>query len=294
MMPEYAFFIGCTIQTEQYGFEMSARETLPRLGIDLVDLEGFSCCGYPLRSINEKSWVYLTARNMAIANDKGLNVLTLCNGCHLSMCEVKHLLNEDPELHEEINKILAIEGLKYSGEGSSHHLLDVLRKDAGADDIKGLVKVPLDGFKFAAHYGCHVLRPSVIGRPDDSENPHLIEDLTIGLGAKTDLYPERLDCCGANLVVNDPETSFKMTGEKLKAVQAQEFDGMVTVCPFCHKMYDAKQGAVKNILGDDTIELPVIYYTQLLGLAMGIGQEALGINFNLSPVDVLLEKLEVD
>ncbi len=293
-MPKYALYIGCTIQTEQYGFEMSARETLPRLGVDLVDLEGFSCCGYPLRSINEKSWVYLTARNLAIANEQGLDVLALCNGCQLSMCEVKHFLDNDPGLREEINEHLAIEGLKYTGESSVHHLLDVLQKDIGADEIKRQVKVPLDGFKFASHYGCHILRPSSIPRPDDSEDPHIIEDLTMALGAETDLYPERLDCCGASLVVSDPETSFKMTGAKLKSVQAQGFDGMVTVCPFCHKMYDAKQGAVKNVLDDDSIDLPVIYYTQLLGLAMGLGQEELGINFNLSPVDILLEKLEVD
>ena len=293
-MTKYALYLGCTIQTEQYSFEMSARETLPRLGVDLVDLDGFSCCGYPLRSLNERSWVHLTARNLAIANEQGLDVLALCNGCHLSMSEVKHLLDDDPELREEVNKNLAIEGLKYTGESVVRHLLDVLQKDVGVDEIKGLVKVPLDGFKFASHYGCHVLRPSSIGRPDDSEDPHILEDLTMALGAETDFYPERLDCCGASLVVSDPETSFKMTGEKLKAVQAQGFDGMVTVCPFCHKMYDAKQGAVKNVLDDDSIELPVIYYTQLLGLAMGLGQEELGINFNLSPVDILLEKLEVD
>lgn len=293
-MTKYALYLGCTIQTEQYGFEMSVRETLPRLGVDLVDIEGFSCCGYPLRSLNERSWVHLTARNLAIANEQGLDILALCNGCQLSMSEVKHLLDNDQELREEINENLAVEGLKYTGESGVHHLIEVLQKDVSADEIKGLVKVPLEGFKFASHYGCHVLRPSSIGRPDDSEDPHILEDLTMALGAETDLYPERLDCCGASLVVSDPETSFKMTGEKLKAVQAQGFDGLVTVCPFCHKMYDAKQGAVKNVLNDDSIDLPVIYYTQLLGLAMGLGQEELGINFNLSPVDILLEKLEVD
>jgi heterodisulfide reductase subunit B len=293
-MPEYALFLGCTIQTEQYGFEMSARETLPRLGVDLIDLEGFSCCGYPLRSLNEQSWVYLTARNLAIADERGLDVLALCNGCHLSMCEIKHLLDHDPKLRDELNGHLAIEGLKYTGASGVRHLLEVLHKDVGADEIKGLVKVPLDGFKFASHYGCHALRPSAIGRPDDSEDPHILEGLTVALGAEADFYPDRLDCCGASLVVSDPEISFKLSGEKLKSVQAQGFDGMVTVCPFCHKMYDAKQGAIKSVLADNSIELPVIYYTQLLGLAMGLDQEELGINFNLSPVGVILEKLEVD
>ncbi len=291
-MTELALFLGCTIQTEQYGFELSARETLPRLGVDLVDVDGFSCCGYPLKSLNERSWIYLTARNLALASERGLNVLALCNGCHLSMCEVKHLLDTDKELREEVNGYLAIEGLEYKGGFEIKHLIEVLQKDIGADRIKDAVKKPLEGIKLASHYGCHALRPSTIGRPDDSEDPQILEDLTMAVGAEADFYAERLDCCGASLVVSDAETAFKLSGAKLKAVQARGFDGMVTVCPFCHKMYDAKQGAIQNVLDDDTIELPVIYYTQLLGLAMGLGEEELGINFNLSPVDELLEKLE--
>jgi heterodisulfide reductase subunit B len=291
-LTELALFLGCTIQTEQYGFELSARETLPRLGVDLVDIDGFSCCGYPLKSLNERSWIYLTARNLALASERGLNVLALCNGCHLSMCEVKHLLDTDKELREEVNGYLAIEGLEYKGGFEIKHLIEVLQKDIGVDRIKDAVKKPLEGIKLASHYGCHALRPSTIGRPDDSEDPQILEDLTMAVGAEADFYAERLDCCGASLVVSDAETSFKLSGAKLKAVQARGFDGMVTVCPFCHKMYDAKQGAIQNVLDDDTIELPVIYYTQLLGLAMGLGEEELGINFNLSPVDELLEKLE--
>ncbi len=291
-MAELALFLGCTIQTEQYGFELSSRETLPRLGVDLVDIDGFSCCGYPLKSLNNKSWIYLTARNLALADKRGLDVLALCNGCHLSMCEVKHLLDTDPELREEVNGYLAIEGLEYTGGIKIRHLIEVLQRDIGVEGIKGAVKRPLGGVKLASHYGCHALRPSSLGRPDDSEDPHILEDLTMAVGAETDFYSERLDCCGASLVVNDAETSFKLSGAKLKAVQAQGFDGMVTVCPFCHKMYDAKQGAIQKVLDDDSIELPVIYYTQLLGLAMGLGEEELGLNFNLSPVDELMERLE--
>lgn len=288
---KYALYLGCTIQTEQYAFEMSARETLPKLGVELVDVEGFSCCGYPLRSLNNFSWVYLTARNLALADGLGLDLLPLCNGCHLSMSEVKHALDSDHELRETVNGILSVEGLEYTGESEIRHLIEVLKEDIGVEKIRASLTKTLKGLKLASHYGCHAIRPSSIERPDDAEEPHILDDLTGALGADAIDYPEKLDCCGASLVVSDPETPFKLSGMKLKAIQSRGFDGMVTVCPFCHKMYDAKQGAIKTVLGDEGIELPVFYYTQLLGLAMGMDEESLGINFNLSPVDRVLEKI---
>jgi len=159
------------------------------------------------------------------------------------------------------------------------------------EKIKGSLRKPLNGLKLASHYGCHLLRPSSIGRPDESEEPHTLDDLTEALGADAEDYPEKLDCCGASLIVSDPETPFRLSGMKLKAVQSRGFDGMVTVCPFCHKMYDAKQGAIKMVLQEESIDVPVFYYTQLLGLAMGLDEEELGMNFNLSNVDRVLEKI---
>ncbi len=288
---KYALYLGCTIQTEQYGYEVSARETLPKLGVELIDVEGFSCCGYPLRSLNNFSWVYLTARNLAVADGLGLDILPLCNGCHLSMCEVKHALDTDPELRRSVNEILSIEGLEYTGGSVVRHIVEVLYEDVGLEKIKGSLKKPLNGLKLASHYGCHLLRPSSIGRPDESEEPHTLDDLTEALGADAEDYPEKLDCCGASLIVSDPETPFRLSGVKLKAVQSRGFDGMVTVCPFCHKMYDAKQGAIKTLLQEESIDVPVFYYTQLLGVAMGLDEEELGMNFNLSNVDRVLEKI---
>ncbi len=288
---KYALYLGCTIQTEQYGFEMSTRETLPKLGVELVDVDGFSCCGYPLRSLNSFSWIYLTARNLAIADEIGMDLLPLCNGCHLSMCEVKHALDSDPELRKSVNGYLSVEGLEYTGESDVRHLIEVLNDDIGVEKIKSSLTKRLEGLKLASHYGCHAIRPSSIGRPDEAEGPHILDDLTVALGAEAVDYPEKLDCCGASLVVSDPDTSFKISGMKLKAIQKRGFDGMVTVCPFCHKMYDAKQGAIKTVLQDEEIDLPVLYYTQLLGLAMGLDEEELGINFNLSPVEDVLDKI---
>ena len=130
-----ALYLGCTIQTEQYAYEMSAREVLPKLGLELVDLEDAACCGYPIKSINTFSWIYLSVRNLALAEKKGLNILPLCNGCDLSLCEAKHYLETKSALKDQANSMLQPEGLKYSGKVEVTHILNVLHDVVGVDKI---------------------------------------------------------------------------------------------------------------------------------------------------------------
>ena len=288
---KFAFYPGCTVQSEQYAYEISARRIFPKLGIQLIDVEGFSCCGYPLKNVSVPAWFYLTARNLALAEKLGLDIFPLCNGCNLSFCEVKHYLNKDPTLKERINSLLSMEGLTYTGKAKSVHILRVLREVIGIDKIQAAVKMPLAGLKLAAHYGCHALRPSKLGMPDDPEDPQSLEELIEALGAVTEEYPERLDCCGQGLAMTTGKTALTISGLKLKAVQDHGFDGLVTICPFCTKMLDAKQNAIKVSTGQKNLKMPVIYITQVLGLAMGMKVEELALNLNLSPVGDTLKKL---
>ncbi len=288
---KFAFYPGCTVQSEQYAYEISARRIFPKLGIQLVDVEGFSCCGYPLKNVSVSAWFYLTARNLALAEKLGLDIFPLCNGCNLSFCEVKHYLKKDPTLKEHINSLLSMEGLNYTGNTKSVHILQILREVIGIDNIQAAVKMPLAGLKLAAHYGCHALRPSKLEMPDDSEDPQSIEELIEALGATTEEYPERLDCCGQGLAITTGKTALTISGLKLRAVQDREFDGLVTICPFCTKMLDAKQNAIKVSTGQKDLNMPVLYITQVLGLAMGMKVEELGLNLNLSPVGETLKKL---
>jgi heterodisulfide reductase subunit B len=145
----------------------------------------------------------------------------------------------------------------------------------------------------ATHYGCHIFRPSELGRPVDSENPQKMERILEMIGAASEDYPEKLDCCGGPLLPVHPETSLTKTGQKLQALQEQEFDGMALACPWCHKMYDSKQQKAGDTVGAK-LAVPVAYITQLLGLALGIPKEELGWELNLSPVDKLLEDRGVD
>jgi heterodisulfide reductase subunit B len=288
---KFAFYPGCTVQSEQYAYEISARNVFPRLGIQLIGIDGFGCCGYPLKNVSVPAWFYLTARNLALAEKHGLDIFPLCNGCNLSFCEVKHYLNKDTTLKERINSLLSMEGLAYTGNIKSVHILQVLRDVIGIDKIQAAVEMPLAGLKLAAHYGCHALRPSKLEMPDDPEDPQSLEELIEALGASTEQYPERLDCCGQGLAMTTGKTALAISGLKLRAVQQHKFDGLVTVCPFCTKMLDAKQKAIKISTGQKDLNMPVLYITQVLGLAMGMNVEELGLNLNLSPVGETLKKM---
>jgi heterodisulfide reductase subunit B len=289
---KYALYLGCTVQTEQYGYEASVRTTMPRLGVELVDMTGVSCCGFPpFSSVSELAWLYSSARNMAIAEGMGLPIFALCNGCHLSFVETKHKLEHSPELKAKMNEKLAREGLRYEGKAELIHIFELLHDVVGKDKITAAVSNPLEGLRFAAHPGCHAIRPSRIGRPDDPENPKKLDDLITWLGAEAADYPEKIDCCGSSLAAASGKTVLDIAGEKLKAVKRRGFDGLVTTCPFCFKVYDNKQRAIQATVGDRELEVPVFYYTQLLGLAIGVDQESLGLDLNQSPIDPVLEKI---
>jgi len=285
-----ALYPGCTVQSEQYAFEMSARCVFPKLGVKLIDIDGFSCCGYPLRSVSSLGWIYLSARNLALAERRGLDIMPLCNGCHLTLCEAKYYLEENPKLKERVNSLLSIEGLKYKGKSRVVHILEILHDYVGIKKIQNSVKISLKGLRLAPHYGCHAIRPSKLGRPDDPEEPKKLEKLIEALGANTDEYPELLDCCGSGSALSASRVALSIAAQKLKAVQKRGFDAMVVICPFCMKMFDSKQHVIRAVLHED-INLPVLYYTQLLGLAMGLKLEDLGLNLNLSPVGEILNKL---
>lgn len=286
---KYALFPGCLVQTEQYGYYLSVREVLPRLGVELLGMEGASCCGFPNYSVTSTLvWTYLTARNLALAERLGHDILTLCAHCHLSFCENQVRMEKDAFLKDIINKTLSAEGLEYRGERGIVHLLEVLYDIIGVKKIAETVVKPFTKLRIASHPGCHAFRPSDLKRPDESENPKKLDELIWALGAETYDYPERLDCCGSSTYLTDEEASLKIAGTKLKAVRDNGFDGLVTTCPHCFKAFDSKQHEIQSLLGEEMSSVPVFYYTQLLGLALNIAPEKLGIHLNASAVESLL------
>jgi heterodisulfide reductase subunit B len=286
-----AVFWGCCIQAKQFAYEMSIRETLPKLDVELVDLEELCCCGDPVKSVNEFTADFLAARILALANQTGLeDLLVPCNRCHFTISEAKDTMKNKLKTAKKITDLLKEEGLRYNPNIRIWHTIDLLHDYIGLQKIEKTVKNPLKGLKVVTHVGCQIIRYSDLGRVDDAENPRKLDELLTALGAESVEYAQKLDCCGAALMRSHIDSALSLAGSKLKAVQSLSVDGMVVSCPDCQLMFDANQKQAGTTVGAK-LNVPVVYFTQLLGLAMGIEEKKLGLQLNQSPVEEILAKI---
>ena len=286
-----AVFWGCRILTSQYAYEMSVRQVFPKLGVELVDLRDATCCGDPVKSINMFAADYLAARALALANLTGLtDLLVPCNRCHFMISEAKHRVRIDEKLSSKIGELLNEEGLEYNSNIKVWHVIDFLHDMVGLKKIKDVLKKRLEGLKLASHTGCQVIRYSDLGRFDDAENPRELDELINVLGAETVDYSEKLDCCGAALTYSHQDAALSLAGSKIKALQGLNVDALVVCCPNGQVMFDSKQKDAGTAVGAK-LDLPVLYYTQLLGLALDVEAEKLGLYLNQSPVNRFLTKI---
>jgi len=177
----FAFFPGCLIPARYPAMEFAIRETLPRLGIEIVDLEGASCCPDPIyfKSKDKISWLTVAARNLSLAEDLGLEIFTNCSGCTATLSETYHLLDEDEELKDKVNKRLKKIGREYKGTTRVRHVITLLRDEVGYEEIMASVTRPLEDLNVAIHYGCHVLKPSRIMNVDNPDDPDIMENLPL-------------------------------------------------------------------------------------------------------------------
>lgn len=285
----YMLYPGCMVMSEQYQYEISAKKILKHFGIDYVDFPEFHCCGEPMKCVNVLTWLTMAGRLIAIAEREKRDILTLCNGCYLSLNKAKKLLLEDESRREAVNNILANEGLEFTGKIRIRHIMSVVADDIGRKKIEASIKRKLNGLKLAVHYGCHVLRPYEFAI-DDPENPTLVERYVELLGAEAPYYPERMDCCMILFSNIKPKEADIIRGEKLLAIKKRGFDGLVTICPLCQHSYETRQKRISKIFKQDA-SIPTIYYTQLLGIAIGFSPREVGLHLNSSPVERLLRKI---
>ena len=279
-MKKYAFFLGCIAPFRYPGIEKSTREVCKALGVELVDLKDASCCPAPgvIKSFSKTTWLAAAARNLALAEKEGLDIVTVCNGCYGSLFEAAHELHENKEMLADVNKVLAEIGLKYSGGTKVRHFAEVLYNEVGIEKIKGAVKKPV-GYKAAAFYGCHFLKPSKIKQLDDPENPKILDDLVEAVGAKSVLRNQKAMCCGAGggLRSQFGETALNFTKANLEIMKKGGAEMIVDVCPFCHLQFDAGQK-------DSGFAFPVLHLSQLYGIAFGMDAKDLGLNVHVTPV----------
>lgn len=288
-----AVFWGCCILTNQLGYEMSVREVFPKLGVELVDLHESVCCGDPIKSMNDFAANYLGARVLALANQTGLHDLFIpCNRCHFTISEADSTIRQNQKTARKIMGLLKEEGLEYNPHIKMWHTIDLLHDHIGLEKIRKTIKRPLESLKMASHVGCQIIRYSDLGRVDDAENPRKLDELIRATGAETVEYAEKLDCCGSALMFSHPDSALSLTGSKLKAVQNMKADGLIVSCPDCGLMFDGRQKDAATIVGAK-LNVPVLYYTQLAGVALGIDEKRLGLHLNQSPIENLLAKISV-
>jgi heterodisulfide reductase subunit B len=276
---KFALFLGCNIPARVPHYERAARAVLAELEVELVDNRRFNCCGYPLRNIDMQTATLFAARNLALAEQEGLDVLTLCQCCFGSLKKAAHLLANDAALKAQANRFLAQRGLAYEGKTQVKHLLSLLHKDIGAAAIKDKLKTPFKNLKIAAHYGCHVLRPSDVMQFDDPVSPRVLDELVALTGAKSVDWSQKLECCGAPLMGVNDDLSKKLTAGKLADARSAGADYLSVACPWCQIQFDTVQKQMEAE-GLTDADLPSILYPQLLGLAMGLSEKALGLSGN--------------
>ena len=275
---KYLLFLGCVIPYRVASYEISARKVLSKLGVELVEMPEFNCCGLPIDSVNHDAMLTLAVRNLCLAEQQGLDVLTLCPGCAGALRKANMTLQGDKKLKERINGYLKEVGLEFKGgKIKVRHLIQVLVEDVGLDKIKEAVVKPLADLKVTEHNGCHVLRPTKYIGFDDPENPVLLKMLIEATGAECLDYMYETDCCGAPMVGVNDKIPLYLAGDKLRNVKAVDAQALITVCPLCHMMFDINQTRIEQLLSEK-FGIPVLHYPQLLGLAMGFTPKELAID----------------
>jgi heterodisulfide reductase subunit B len=290
----YAIFLGCTVPVRSFQYELSARNVLKALGVELVDIQDFACCGFPVEGVDHFSASVLAARNLALAEKEGLNIMTLCSACtgHLAKT-LMHLSGEGgKEELARVNEVLKDFDLEYKGRTRVKHFARVLIDDVGLEAIRAKVVKPLDALRIAPHYGCHYVKPSeIFDGYDDPVHPRSLDELIEVTGAEAVDYRDKMACCGGGILAIEEETPMKMVQGKLENIKKAGADAMTLICPFCNIMYDEFQPTIETNY-ETEYNIPSLFYSQLLGLAMGMDpKKELGVKKNVVKVKPLLKKL---
>ena len=290
-MTSYALFLGCTIPARQPNYELSARKALAKLGVELVDLANMTCCAPPpVQSIDLETSFAVAAYNICLAEEANLDLITLCSGCFESLCAANVALKHSPELRAKINRSLSQTGKEFLGSKEVKHYLQVLMEDIGIENLKQKISKPLNNLKVAAFYGCHVLRPSGHLKFDDPERPSILENLIEALGAKSVEYRNKLKCCGGLLRGYSDEIALDLAREKLANTSKAGADCIATLCPFCFVALDIGQIQIRSKF-QETYNMPVLHYSELLALALGIDAKELALETHKMKVDNIVSKI---
>lgn len=278
-----SYFPGCTLKTTAKNFEDSAIASLSSLGIDLVELPRWNCCGtvYSLASDDLMHQLAPVRTLIRVKEQEAAKVVTLCSMCYNTLKRANKLVREDGEKLGKLNDFMDREQVKYTGDVEVLHLLEVLKTEVGFSEIAGRVNVPLQGLKVAPYYGCLLVRPAEVGI-DDAEQPTILKDFLQALGAEVIDYPFETECCGSYHTTFNPELVARRAYQILHSAIDRGAEAIVSSCPLCHFNLDNRQKVVQQLFSGFE-GIPVFYFTQLLAISLGL--DARVCRFELHVVD---------
>ncbi|TET19959.1 MAG: heterodisulfide reductase subunit B, partial [Candidatus Cloacimonadota bacterium] len=280
---KYAYYPGCSLETSAKEYDLSIREVFKKLGIELVELEDWSCCGStPGHMTSELLSASLSLRNSQLAAGMGLELVVPCVACLARIRYATETMRREPEFAKKVMKVLNVTNMK---EVNTRHPLEIFLNEYGLEKIEPMVERKLNGLKVAPYYGCLLVRPPEVMKFDDPENPTSLDDLCRIVGAVPIEWQSKMECCGAILALSSPDIQIDFSLSILEKAKIAGADIIVLACPLCHSNLETTEVTKK-------VNMPVLYYSQLLGIGLGISAKSLGLERNLiSPFEVLSDYL---
>lgn len=286
-----AYYPGCAAQESAHEADHSTRLIAPLIGLELIDIPTLSCCGAgSLSEADPDIELAINARNLAIVEGKGLDLLTICSTCYMNISRKNQMLTNEQSERLRINGVIGRIGHRYNGNVKIFHLLWYLVGEFGIERLRGMVRRPLKGIKVAPFYGCHILRPVDIHQLDDPKDPSSLERLIIALGGEPVSYGGRIRCCGLHIMLPAEEVALKMMGNHLSCAKERGAELVVTPCTLCHISLDMYQARAEDVI-DERLNLPVLHLPQLIGLALGLSPGELKLSRHLVSLETLMEKV---
>lgn len=287
----YAFFPGCVSRGACKELYDATTIIAPLLGIELVELKTASCCGAGV--IQEREPVLgdtINARNLALAEQLHLPLLTHCSTCQGVLTKANQKLTSDMTYLDQINSMLKHDGQKYNGTTAVKHLLWILVQDYGLENLKAKVKKPLKNLKCASFYGCYLLRPSQTMTFDDPRHPTSMERVFETLGATPVYYEGRTKCCGFPITMMNKEASLRMAGQQILDAKQHGADCIVTPCPLCHLNLDSRQPEAAGVI-KQKLDMPILHLSQLIALALGVDSKTLKMQRHIVDTMSVIKKI---
>lgn len=284
-----SYYPGCSLHGTAVEYDVSTRQVCQALGVELVELDDWNCCGASAaHMLNRDLAVAASARNLAIAARRGMELVVPCAACYHSLRKADYQLRKDADLADSIRTAT---GMDYPGGVKVHHLLHIMAEPAMLDKIRSKTTKPLKGLRFGCYYGCLIYRPAnVMGHQENPENPQTMETILGALGAETVDWSYKTDCCGASFSLARTDIAAELMAKIVRNALDCGIEALVAACPLCMANLDTRQPEISALLGQP-VNIPIFYFTELMGLAMGLEAVRKVLSKHITSVRPALDKL---